>query len=57
MQPISIVILSHNRLDDLSINVHNFLGRQDESCEFQMILVDNASTDGTQDFLLLQQNL
>lgn len=53
MQPISIVILSHNRLADLSINVHNFLEKQNGICEFQIIIVDNASTDGTQDFLLL----
>lgn len=49
MPVLSIVILSHNRLADLRANLEYLLaaGRED----WEIIVVDNASTDGTPEYL------
>ncbi len=48
---VSIVILSHNRLDELSRNLPRLLSESHYPDEFQIIVVDNNSTDGTREFL------
>jgi GT2 family glycosyltransferase len=49
MKPLSIVILSHNRLDELSKNLPYLFAETHD--EFQFIIVDNGSTDGSWEFL------
>ena len=51
MVPISIVILSHNRLGELSKNLPRLLSESHHPDEFQIIVVDNNSTDGSREFL------
>ncbi len=48
---VSVVILSHDRLSELKWNLTRLLAACRSDDEFQIIVVDNASTDGTQDFL------
>lgn len=50
--PISIVILSHNRLGELSTNLPRLLSESHCPDEFKVIVVDNNSTDGSRDFLV-----
>jgi GT2 family glycosyltransferase len=52
MADISLVILSHNRITELSRNLETLLNGCQNGDEFQIIVVDNASTDGTKEFLL-----
>ena len=51
MIPISIVILSHNRLDEISRNIPYLLSEKSTTDEFEIIVVDNNSTDGSREFL------
>lgn len=50
MPVLSIVILSHNRLDDLRANLEYLLDAN--RADWEVIVVDNASTDGTVEHLL-----
>jgi GT2 family glycosyltransferase len=45
----SIIILSHNRLDELRVNLPLLLSEMPP--EIELIVVDNASTDGSREFL------
>lgn len=52
---ISVVILTHNRLELLkrcinSININNYK-------DYEIIVINNASSDGTQDYLISQKNI
>ena len=49
MIKISIIILSHNRLDDLRANLPALLSGL--GTEMELVVVDNASTDGSCEFL------
>jgi GT2 family glycosyltransferase len=49
MVTVSIVVLSHNRLEDLKNNLQQFLAEL--PAEVELIVVDNASTDGSVEFL------
>jgi len=51
MLPVSLVILSHNRLKDLRRNIERLLSECGAPGELEMIIVDNNSTDGTQAYL------
>ncbi len=51
MLPVSVSILSNNRLDEVSKNVPRMLSEMNHEGEFEMIVVDNDSTDGTKSFL------
>jgi GT2 family glycosyltransferase len=48
MLPISIVVLSHNRIDEIKKNIPILI---DLLQEIELIIVDNASIDGSKDFL------
>jgi GT2 family glycosyltransferase len=48
MLPISVVVLSHNRIDEIK---KNLLGLIELLPEIELIVVDNASTDGSKEFL------
>lgn len=50
--PVSIVVLSHNRLDELSKNLLPILSGFAYPTEFQIIIVDNNSDDGSKAFLI-----
>jgi len=50
-RPLSIVVLSHNRLDELSKNIPLLLDGMNCKDEFEIIIADNNSTDGTKEFL------
>lgn len=52
MMPISIVILSHNRLDEISKKLPLMISGFQNPDEFQIIVVDNSSTDGSKQFLI-----
>jgi GT2 family glycosyltransferase len=47
---LSIVLLNFNRLELTRKSVTNILGEV-ESVDFELIIVDNNSTDGTKEFL------
>jgi GT2 family glycosyltransferase/peptidoglycan/xylan/chitin deacetylase (PgdA/CDA1 family) len=47
---ISIIILSHNRLTDLKSNLHGIF--KDRREDIEVIVVDNASSDGSREFLV-----
>ena len=49
MKTVSIIVLSYNRLDDLRANLQTLLA--DLPPEMELIVVDNASTDGSREFL------
>jgi GT2 family glycosyltransferase len=49
--PVSIVVLSHNRLGELSNDLSRLLSESHHPDEFQIIVVDNNSTDGSREFL------
>jgi len=51
MTPVSIVILSHNRLVELSKNLSLLLAGRLSPDEFEIIVVDNGSADGSTDWL------
>ncbi len=52
MTPVSIVILSYNRLDELSKNLPRILDGRDHPDDFEIIVVDNNSNDGSREFLI-----
>lgn len=47
---LSVVVLSHNRREDLRRNLQSLCEMQD-AASFELIVVDNASTDGTREDL------
>jgi len=49
MKTVSIIVLSHNRLEDLRANLQVMLA--DLPPEMELIVVDNASTDGSRELL------
>ena len=49
---VSVVILSHNRLDEISRNLPRLLSERSTFDEFEIIVVDNNSTDGSREFLI-----
>jgi GT2 family glycosyltransferase len=49
--PISIVILSYNLLFDLKRNLDYFINNRRSIDEFELIIVDNNSIDGSQEYL------
>ena len=49
---LSVVILSYNRLNELSKNLPRLLSDSHHPDEFQIIVVDNNSTDGSREFLV-----
>lgn len=52
MEPISIVILSYNRLDEIKKNIFKILEKVKYNNEFEIIIIDNNSSDGTKEFLI-----
>ena len=50
--PISIVILSYNLIQDLKKNLSYFLDSKAFESEYEIIVVDNNSQDGSQEYLL-----
>ncbi|MCF8469395.1 MAG: glycosyltransferase family 2 protein [Parvibaculum sp.] len=48
---VSIVVLSHNRRDDLKTNLHQLLDMA-RACGCELIIVDNASDDGSVEMIL-----
>lgn len=53
LNDLSVVVLSHNRFSELSVFVPRLL-RSARDTGFQLIVVDNRSTDGSREFLLAQ---
>lgn len=51
MLPISLVILSYNRLEELSNNIPLLLSSFSSKDEIQVIIVDNCSNDGSKEYL------
>jgi len=51
----SMVILSYNRFDELSRNLPRLLSERHCPDEFEIIVVDNNSTDGSREFLIALQ--
>jgi GT2 family glycosyltransferase len=54
--PISVVILSHNRLDEIK----KVLDEHCMECDrigYELIIIDNASTDGSRDILIEYKNI
>lgn len=51
MIPVSIVILSNNRVEEVSKNLPSLLSAMHNEEEFEIIVVDNNSTDGTLEVL------
>jgi GT2 family glycosyltransferase len=50
--PVSIVFVAYNRRDKLGISLEHVLGRLDYPADrLEVIVVDNASTDGTAEFV------
>lgn len=52
MIPVSIVILSYNKADELLKNIPPLLSARDHPNEFEIIIVDNNSKDGAKEVLL-----
>lgn len=52
MLPLSIIVLSHNRIEELSNNIPRLISLFNSVHEFQIIIVDNNSDDGSKEFLL-----
>ena len=52
MVPVSIVILSYNRLDEIKKNLTLIVEESKTENEFELIIVDNNSNDGTREFLI-----
>jgi GT2 family glycosyltransferase len=52
MLSLSLIILSHNRLLEISKNLPLLISSLDEPDEIQIIIVDNNSTDGSQLYLI-----
>lgn len=50
--PVSIVVLSYNKLSDLSNNLPQLLSEKNSPDEFELIVVDNVSTDGSREYLI-----
>ena len=48
MKKISIIIITYNRLDELKETIENV--RQEENDYHELIIVDNCSLDGTQEY-------
>ena len=53
LNDLSVVVLSHNRLSELRVFVPRLLSSASDT-GFQLIVVDNQSTDGSKEFLLAQ---
>lgn len=47
----SVVVLSHNRLEDLQNNLQTWLYPEIIDSKFEIIVIDNASSDGSAQFL------
>ena len=48
-KPVSVIVSSKNQLDDLRSNLIYFLNQ--EYPEFEVIVINDASSDGTEDYL------
>jgi GT2 family glycosyltransferase len=53
--PLSIVILSYNLIDDLKKNLTYFINSRAFKDEYEIIVVDNNSKDGSKEFLMEMQ--
>ncbi len=52
MIPVSVVVVSYNKVDDMRKNLPPLLAERANLDEFEIIIVDNDSTDGSKEFLL-----
>ncbi len=52
----SIIILTHNKLDYTKLCIESIRLYTNPDC-YELIVVDNASTDGTKDWLLIQSDI